>query len=100
MLVQAESGWTPGTVGTEARGAAAWSVRTRLLDVWGGAVGAGCVPAGKLTPRPARRHPRYGVWLIIRCAYGVPANMIQVPWSLGVVLSPVTVLSKGQRIIQ
>ncbi len=68
MLVQAVSGWTGETVGAEARGAAAWSVRARLLGLVNGAAGAGCGNAGKLTPRRGRRQPRYGVWLIIRCA--------------------------------
>jgi hypothetical protein len=38
--------------------------------------------------------------LIIRCAYGVPANMIQLPVSFGLSGNPVALGSNGQIIAQ
>jgi hypothetical protein len=93
MLVQAMSGWTGGGAAAGGREAGACRVRTRLLGKRVTARPAGARRRGKLTPPTGRRHPRYGAWLIIRCAYGVPAHMIHVPSFFGVVEKPVAFAS-------
>jgi hypothetical protein len=49
--------------------------------------------------RPLLERPHYGLPLIMRCAYGVPAYMIQVPVFFGVVGRPL-LFSTGHMIIQ
>ena len=48
------------------------------------------------SPYDVSRAASYGCWLIMRCAYGVPAYMTHVPVSLGLSDNPVSLGSNGQ----